>query len=478
MNDVKIPFPFTFGRLWMTAWMLLVDFMAILAAGLLAIALRRWLDPEIVIAPAIYLRISPLLLIFLFLNNLQMLYPTVGISPVEELRRLTYTTSIGILLVAGFAFWAGYAEQYSRLIFGFIWVFAICLIPFGRWLVRAILVHWRVWGEAVVVVGNGKETYKMANFLLRRMRFGLRPFLVICASQQEEALQEPIPVYQLDALDRDIGRQIVKDFSTAILVTTQLDNEAPPPPLDRYLLKFRRLILISDQSWIGSLGVIPHDLEGTLGLEISQNLRNAPPRYLKRLMDIGIGLAAGLFLLPWLGLIALIIRLDSPGPALYRQVRIGRFGKKFTISKFRTMYLDAEQTLQEYLSLHPEAHQEWEVNQKLKDDPRVTRAGRFLRRFSLDELPQIWNVLIGEMSLVGPRPIIPEQIDLHTNTYRLYKMVRPGLTGMWQVSGRADLSFQERTRLDEYYVRNWSIWLDIYILARTLWAVLRQQGAY
>jgi lipopolysaccharide/colanic/teichoic acid biosynthesis glycosyltransferase len=142
------------------------------------------------------------------------------------------------------------------------------------------------------------------------------------------------------------------------------------------------------------------------------------------------------------------------------------------------MVQNADQVLEDYFQANPELRQEWRTERKLRYDPRVTRVGHFLRRTSLDELPQLWNVLRGEMSLVGPRPIVGEEIARYADTYKLYTRVLPGLTGLWQVSGRNNISYPERVNLDAYYVRNWSVWLDIYILLRTIWVVLTGDGAY
>jgi lipopolysaccharide/colanic/teichoic acid biosynthesis glycosyltransferase len=177
-------------------------------------------------------------------------------------------------------------------------------------------------------------------------------------------------------------------------------------------------------------------------------------------------------------IVAILIHLDSPGGILYSQMRVGYGGRKFKMWKFRTMVKDADQILQEYLNTHPTARAEWDATQKLRDDPRITRIGNFLRKWSLDELPQLYNILIGDMSWVGPRPFFPEQNSIYGKAYYLYTKVRPGLTGLWQVSGRNSTTFAERAQWDEYYVRQWSIWLDIYILLRTIWVVVRQDGAF
>jgi lipopolysaccharide/colanic/teichoic acid biosynthesis glycosyltransferase len=162
----------------------------------------------------------------------------------------------------------------------------------------------------------------------------------------------------------------------------------------------------------------------------------------------------------------------------YGQWRIGYGGRRFRAWKFRTMVVNAEQQLEMHLANSPELRREWERDHKLRNDPRVTAIGRFLRKTSLDELPQLANVLIGQMSLVGPRPIVEEEIVKYGDAFRLYLRVRPGLTGLWQVSGRNDTGYAQRVRLDMHYVRNWSPWLDIHLLARTIGVIAGQKGAY
>lgn len=198
----------------------------------------------------------------------------------------------------------------------------------------------------------------------------------------------------------------------------------------------------------------------------------------KRLIDIALGLAGLLLTLPLMLVIAILVRLDSPGPVLYRSKRVGRSGVTFRMWKFRTMVNGADEVLLQHLADNPTARAEWDLNQKLKNDPRITRIGRYLRKLSLDELPQFWNIIIGDMSLVGPRPIIQDEVYHYGDRLHWYTSIRPGLTGLWQVSGRNNLTSAVRVDLDEYYVRHWSVWLDLYILLRTGWVVLRGEGAY
>ena len=195
-------------------------------------------------------------------------------------------------------------------------------------------------------------------------------------------------------------------------------------------------------------------------------------------MDFALALCGTVLLLPWVALISAFIKLSSRGPVFYGQLRIGEGGQAFRAWKFRTMVENADEQLAHCLEANPELQVEWAATHKLRRDPRVTRIGRFLRQTSLDELPQVWNVLWGEMSLVGPRPIVPEEVVKYGEEFDLYLKVRPGLTGLWQVSGRSDTTYSGRVAMDVHYVRNWSVWLDVYLLAKTVGVVLRRQGAY
>jgi len=198
----------------------------------------------------------------------------------------------------------------------------------------------------------------------------------------------------------------------------------------------------------------------------------------KRIVDILGAVVIGLLASPVIAMAALATRFSSKGPIFYKQARIGKGNRPFTALKFRTMWMNADERLHDYLAKDPGLREQWESVNKLKNDPRVTPAGRFLRRFSLDELPQLLNVLAGEMSLIGPRPIVVAEIEKYGLDYAAYERVRPGLTGLWQVSGRNDTTYQQRVDYDSYYVQNWSLWLDAKILIRTFRAVISGQGAY
>ena len=247
--------------------------------------------------------------------------------------------------------------------------------------------------------------------------------------------------------------------------------------LDKVGMAFSQTILVPGYAGASSLWVTALDVGGILGLMVRQNLLDENRLRMKRALDLMLSALLMIGIVPLLLLITLAIRLESSGPILFRQTRVGRSGRHITIWKFRTMVADAEAQLAKCLREQPELRREWECDQKLKHDPRVTRVGRLLRRTSLDELPQIFNVLAGDLSLVGPRPIVDEEIVKYREEFELYKRVRPGITGLWQVSGRNSLSYDERVDLDRYYICNWSVWFDIYILARTVPEVLLGRGA-
>jgi Undecaprenyl-phosphate galactose phosphotransferase WbaP len=201
-------------------------------------------------------------------------------------------------------------------------------------------------------------------------------------------------------------------------------------------------------------------------------------RVIKRALDVGLVLLASPLLLLLFLAVGAAVRFTSPGPVLFSHRRIRKHGAFFSMWKFRTMCVDSAQVLEDYLDANPSARAEWRQTHKLRHDPRVTRVGIFLRRFSLDELPQFWNVLQGTMSLVGPRPIVAAEVEKYGEYFACYCMVKPGLTGLWQVSGRSELTYEERVQLDCKYVRNWSLSSDFKILSRTLASVVNQDGAY
>lgn len=201
-------------------------------------------------------------------------------------------------------------------------------------------------------------------------------------------------------------------------------------------------------------------------------------RIIKRLMDLVLTFAALPIIVPFLAIVSVFMFARTGGPVFFVHRRVGKDGHEFGCIKFRTMVRDADATLQEYLKKNPEAEEEWKRTQKLRNDPRILPGvGKFLRKSSLDELPQFFNVLMGQMSLVGPRPVTPEEMDRYGKDARIYTAVRPGITGKWQVSGRTEICYEERIKLDVEYIQNWSMLGDFKVLAKTVLVVLRRKGA-
>ena len=225
-----------------------------------------------------------------------------------------------------------------------------------------------------------------------------------------------------------------------------------------------------------------HDL-GVSAAAGAGRLRQGPRyffryRVVKRTLDIFLVVLFSPILLLLIAIIGIAVRVGSPGPIFFSHRRISRHGAFFSMWKFRTMVNNSQQLLDDYLAAHPEARAEWRKTHKLKNDPRVTPLGNFLRRTSLDELPQLWNVFTGSMSLVGPRPIVAAEVEKYGPYFADYCLVKPGVTGLWQISGRSQTTYSERVQLDRRYANSWSLFGDIRILFKTLTSVVNQDGAY
>jgi Undecaprenyl-phosphate galactose phosphotransferase WbaP len=464
------------GRFWMAFWLGLSDSICLASSFALAIVLRAAIGGGF--EPLeFYLRMIPILFVFVGVLVWRGLYPSVGLNPVEELQRLIISISAVYLLVTGFTFWMHSAVIFSRLVFAFSWILTLILVPFGRWFTRSLLAHFGYWGEPVAIIGYGVQAKGITHYLSNNPQFGLRPAIVIEELEEAERGQpSSLPRFSLNS--QEPFGYYLQNIRTAVLIMSEVTANLKEVVVDQQRFNFRRLIVIPDIKWLGSLGITPYDMQGFIGLELKQNLLNPWHQLAKRGIDLVLVMIFGILLFPLVIAICILIKIDSRGGILYSQIRIGRDGKTFRILKFRTMIENAEETLDKYLELHQELRTEWETTQKLRRDPRITRIGKLLRKLSLDELPQLINVLKGDMSLVGPRPFFPDQKILYGRTYEMYRRVRPGMTGLWQVSGRNQTTFLQRAELDEYYVRQWSVWLDFYILIKTIGTVLYQDGAY
>ncbi len=404
------------------------------------------------------------------------LYPGFGLGGARELRRLTLKTSVVYAVVCWTALFLFGDLGMSPVLFLASWAASVALVPIARALVRGLLSRCEWWGEPVIVLGAGRLGRTVVNKLSWNPDLGLRPIAFLddngCLVGTEVC---GLPVAgPLSMAPRFASPRIRR----AIIAMRSVSDEDLAEILDTHLGAFREVSIVGEAPEIDGQVVSSREICGLLAFETRKRLPVTVCRQIKRAVDIALILAGAVVVVPLMALIALLVKLDSRGPVFYSQRRVGLGGRTFHAFKFRTMVEDAEERLREYLEDDLEASLEWERSHKLQHDPRVTRVGRLLRNLSLDELPQLWNVLRGEMSLVGPRPIVEEEIAKYDEDFVHYSAFRPGLTGLWQVSGRNDTTYEERVALDACYVRNWSIWLDLHILVRTVSIVLNGKGAY
>ncbi|MGD1896499.1 MAG: undecaprenyl-phosphate galactose phosphotransferase WbaP [Phormidesmis sp.] len=462
-------------RPWLAlAVLIAIDVLSLSLAGFTSVWIRLLLNGQF--HPSLYWRLWPLTGIFVLTYAIAGLYPGIAISPVEELRRLTLTTTLMYLLLGSSIFMFREVELYSRGAFLIAWILSLLLGIVGRYGVRALCARQAWWGYPVVVMGAGKTGEMVIRTLQRHPTLGLKPVAMLDDDPQKHGELSGVPVVGKLSIAPIIAKELKIPY--AIVAMPGVAHHQLFPLIERYGRTFPHLMIIPDLFGMASLWVAAKDLGGVLGLEVRQQLFLPGPRLLKALLDKALVLFVGLACLPLIVLISLLVVVDSSGPIFYRQTRIGRRGKRFKVWKFRSMVVDADRVLEQYFERYPQLRKDWEKDQKLKDDPRITRVGKFLRQTSLDEMPQLWNVLRGEMSMVGPRPIVQEEVRRYGDKFKLYLQVLPGITGLWQVSGRNNITYDERVNFDTYYVRNWSVWLDIYILIRTVKVVLAGDGAY
>jgi Undecaprenyl-phosphate galactose phosphotransferase WbaP len=312
--------------------------------------------------------------------------------------------------------------------------------------------------------------------LLKSRRLGYVPVLILDYSLASADDYRGIPVIH----DTGVGPEIVRRFNIkmAIIAMSGISQEDLARLINYSVSAFRYNVLIPDFVSVANIWMSVRDFDGTLGFATTHRLRISWNLTIKRCLDIGLVIVGGTVILPFLLVIALLIKLSSPGPVLYKHRRLGQNGKELAVYKFRSMVANADEKLKAMLEADPKLRAEWEVNFKLKDDPRITGIGKFLRRTSFDEFPQLINVIKGEMSLVGPRPVTQNEVKRYGEDFQRIFSVKPGLTGLWQVSGRSDTDYEERIAYDSYYLQSWSVWIDIWVLYKTIGVVLRGKGAY
>jgi len=435
------------------------DFGALFLAG--AAAYVFWALPERGQTSTMYLELSPLLSLFVFGYALFGLYPGFGLGPVEILRRTSYVTAFGFLVLAAFSFALKLPHLYSRATFFIALVLSLVLVPLVRALVWHLVGRTNWWREPVVIIGSGERAVRALQDLTDSVQGGYRPVVLL-------VLDAAI------AHAQDFAR---RGIHTALLETDGIHDRGV---VDRLQRSFRRVVLLRDFDGLAVEGVRVRNLGRFVGIEYTNNLTRPGNRLVKRALDVMFAGLALLVTLPFILVAVTLVLIVDGAPVLYTQTRTGLLGRRLRVPKIRTMKRGADDQLEKDLTANPTLRAEWNTHLKLKNDPRLLPGiGRVLRRFSIDELPQLWTVLQGHMSLVGPRPFPDYHMSQFSEEFvDLRRRVRPGLTGLWQISIRSGGTISEQESYDSYYIRNWSVWLDLYILSRTISAVFSGRGAY
>ncbi|MCQ8322570.1 undecaprenyl-phosphate galactose phosphotransferase WbaP [Klebsiella pneumoniae] len=390
----------------------------------------------------------------------------------EILRTLVIFAIIEIAVIA-FTTWS-----FSRALWVITWIFILLLVPFSRILTKYLLNKLGYWQRDTWIIGSGNNAIEAYKAIISEQNLGLK---IIGFIASEGGVRAGETINGIKVISNDIDWLRGEDKKTQFIVAVEShQSEMRNSWLRNFMIQgFRYVSVIptlrgmpldsTDMSFIFS-----HEV---MIFRVQQNLAKLSSRTLKRLFDIIASIAIIILLSPVLLYICRQVKKDG-GPAIYGHERIGKDGKPFKCLKFRSMVTNSKDVLNELLQNDPEAKREWDTTFKLKNDPRITKIGAVLRRTSLDELPQLFNVLKGEMSLVGPRPIITAELERYNEEVDYYLLSKPGMTGLWQVSGRSDVDYETRVYLDAWYVKNWSMWNDIAILFKIVGVVLKKDGAY
>ena len=425
---------------------------------------HSWINFRSFVEYAIYL--PPMLAVFYAAG----LYPGISLPPAEEVKKFAvccFFVFVGIAL----SITVEEAEDKIPLVVAFILASPIAAItlPVGRELARHVLAKRRWFGVPAVIYVNGDSGNFVISRLLKRQDFGYKPALIIDSTATGSSDYLGIPVFpaskEIVSIIKETGIKV------AILCGYNLDTT----DINMY---YRYTINIPHIHDTNTMSSYVRDFGGILGFSSTHNLTKKVSLALKRLLDFFLLLISAPVTIPLTIVVAIAVKLTSEGPIFYGHTRIGQNGREFKCWKFRSMVIDADKQLEKILAENPEMRAEWERDRKFTNDPRITKIGKILRKTSIDEIPQFFNILTGEMSFIGPRPVTRPELTRYGNKSDFILSVKPGLSGMWQISGRSDTGYEERIILDSYYIQNWSIWLDLWIIIKTIYVVLKGKGAY
>lgn len=397
----------------------------------------------------------------------------------QHVELLFKVSAYASIMVIGLLFLSHVTQEVSRLLVVFSWALSFIFLTISRYFSKRLLLKMGLWQKPVVIVGAGKTAELLIKAFEEEPGMGYKIVGLIEDRVQERPLLQKYPVIgTFKHLEEAIQKSNVQDV---MLATPGLEREELLNLIYRIQPFVNNLTIVPDLFGmpLANIEVDTFYNEKAILLKNKNNLRYWYNQLFKKMFDFIVGICLFVAVLPLQIVLAVLIKIDSVGPVFHNAERIGKAGKPFKCYKFRTMYQDSDEILASYLNGNPEAKQEWSEYAKLRSyDPRVTKVGVWLRKYSLDELPQIINVLLGNMSLVGPRPYLPRERDQMSFYYETILYAAPGITGLWQVSGRNDVTFEGRLQMDSWYVRNWSLWQDIVILIKTVNVVLGRKGAY
>ncbi len=390
----------------------------------------------------------------------------------EEVRRIFKSLTLSIIIIFTIVSIAKIQDKVSRLTILFIYSYGLFIFPFFRFLSKKILFRYKCFRQKVVIIGdvNNSNLKNLISYIKENRFLGFKIKKILLLSEEGNKNFESF---------KEIFNK--EDIEIYIISFSKYWNKNIQELLRLIQSRGKKIWFIPNVESLALLNaeIYPLLYKNIFVLSIKNNLNSPLNKVLKRTFDIILSLILLILLSPIFIILMILIKLTSKGPIFYIHERVGEKGKTIRVIKFRTMYVDAQERLKKLLSENKKLKEEWLRNRKLKKDPRITKIGKFLRQTSLDELPQLFNVLKGDMSLVGPRPVTQEELEEFYKEYKyFYYMVKPGITGLWQTSGRNDISYPERVKLDIWYILNWSFWLDFIILIRTIKTVLSKKGAY
>lgn len=396
----------------------------------------------------------------------------------QRVESLFYSSIYSIMAILLFFFVRSSSNNHSIEFLTILWISSfICLVTL-RFFFKKLLDERKVFQIPLLVIGAQEEALAFIRSIQNDV--GMGAYKVVGFISDKKPVQS-LNKYQVLGNFNDIEKAIKETaVNNVLFAVPYLEQQQLKILIERVQPLVKNICIMPNLMAVpmGSVEVETFFDEKFMLIRVRNNLERRINKIIKGIFDLIIGFFIAIPVIPVLCICAIWVKLDSPGPIFFNAKRIGKNGKEFTCYKFRSMYMDSDKILHDYLDKNLEAKQEWDKYQKLHDyDPRVTKAGKFMRKTSLDELPQIFNVLKGEMSLVGPRPYLPRERDIMGTFYNIIISTVPGITGYWQVNGRSDVTFEDRLKMDDWYVRNWSVWIDVILLIKTIKVVIFNKGA-